>query len=131
MTKKNIFKRATYAIKYGALGAIGGTLVMATAVPVLGLAAHGLGYASEDVRNNYSLKNRFETAYCFDTPENHKYYYSTPIFNGYTASDQQSKEYYMASPYATYGATAAGTIAGAILLGGAGIALAKRKEKER
>ena len=33
--------------------------------------------------------------------------------------------------HATYGATAGAGLAGAIILGGAGIAMAKRKEKQR
>lgn len=131
MVKKNIFKRATSAVKYGTIGAIGGALTTTVAISVLGAAAHMLGYISEDRRDNYSLKNRFETAYCLDTPENHKYYYATPIINGYEYGDLESKEYYLASPYATYGTTAAGAVAGAILLGGAGIVLAKRKENSR
>lgn len=131
MVKKNIFKRATSAVKYGTIGAIGGALVTTVAISVLGVAAHGLGYIGDEERNNYSLKNRFETAYCLNTPENHKYYYATPIINGYEHEEMESKEYYLASPYATYGTTAAGAVAGAILLGGAGIVLAKRKEKTR
>ena len=131
MKAKNVFRRAAYAIKYGTMGAIGGTLVTTAAISVLGVAAHSVGYISEERCDNYSLKNRFETAYCFNTPEKHKYYYSTPIINGYEYSELESKEYYLASPYATYGTTAAGTITGAVLLGGAGIVLAKRKENER
>lgn len=131
MVKKNTFKRAAYAVKYGTIGAIGGALATTVAISIFGVVAHGLGYIGEDTRSNYSLKSRFETAYCLDTPENHKYYYATPIINGYAYGDMETKEYYLASPYATYGTTAAGAIAGAILLGGAGIVLAKRKENTR
>ena len=131
MTHKNLFRRAKHAIKYGTVGAVGGTLLATVAIPAMGLVAHGMGYLGDDSLDNYSIKNRFETAYCFDTPESHRYYYQTPIINGYEHGDKQTKEPYLASPYATYGATAAAGIAGAVLMGGAGIVLAKRKENER
>ena len=56
--------RITSATKYGALGA--GCLGLGTAllVPVLGVLAHiGGGTLTDASLQNYSLKNRFETAY--------------------------------------------------------------------
>ncbi len=134
MNKKDIkknFKRASSAVKYGTLGALGGTLATAIIIPIMGLAAHGVKYLGDEKLENYSLKNRFETAYHFDTPSEHKYYYSTPVISGYEAEGAREYEYYLASPYATYGAMALGGIAGAIAMGGAGIVLAKRRENER
>lgn len=130
MTMKDLFRRATYAVKYGTIGAISGTLVATITIPTLGLVAHGAQYLGEAyIHGDYSLKNRFETAYSFKTPDAHKYYHYTPYMNGYSQDSERTR--YLASPYATYGTTAAAGIAGAILLGGAGIALAKRKENER
>ena len=130
MTVKEKFTRGLHAVKYGTIGAISGALLMGgVIIPVGGLVAHGAKYAGEETLAGYSLRNRFETAYSFNTPESHKYYYSTPIVNGY--AQETCKEEYFASPYATYGATAGAGLAGAILLGGAGIVMAKRKEKQR
>ena len=134
MNKKDIktnFKRASSAVKYGTLGALGGTLATAIIIPIMGLAAHGIKYFGDEDLDGYSLKNRFETAYCFDTPEKNKYYYSTPIEYGYALDYDTTREYYLASPYATYGAMALGGLTGAIALGGAGVVLAKRRENER
>lgn len=132
MNKKDIktnFKRASSAVKYGTLGALGGTLATAIIIPIMGLAAHGIKYFGDEDLDGYSLKNRFETAYCFDTPKAHKYYYSVPTNGGAGADFKLQK--YMASPYLTYGTMALGGIAGAIALGGAGVVLAKSRENER
>ena len=126
MNSKDIrkcFKRATSAVKHGTLGALGGVLVTSVAIPVMGLAAHGVKYMSDEQLSGYSLKNRFETAYCFDTPQEHKYYYSTPIVNGYSQGEYKTKEKYLASPYATYGTMALSGLAGAVLLGGGRVLL--------
>ncbi len=134
MNKKDIkknFKRASSAVKYGTLGALGGTLATAIIIPIMGLAAHGVKYLGDEKLENYSLKNRFETAYSFNTPKEHKYYYSTPVINGYEKDHETTREYYLASPYATYSVMALGGLTGAIALGGAGIILAKRRENER
>ena len=134
MNKENMkkkFNRAASAIKHGAQGALAGVLTTATIIPIMGLAAHGLKYLGDEKLENYSLKNRFETAYHFDTPSEHKYYYSTPVISGYEAEGAREYEYYLASPYATYGAMALGGIASAIAMGGAGLAMAKRRENER
>ena len=130
MKAKNIFRRATYGLKYGTLGAVSGTLAASIVIPVLGLAVHGIRYlGDENLGNDYSLKHRFETAYCFDTPDEHKYYHTTPIYNGY--SGDTVRESYAASPYATYGTTAFFAASAALMGAGAGIAMAKEKEKQR
>lgn len=124
MTVAKKFENAINIVKNGVIGAVQGTLIAAAVIPALGVAAHVAGYASEDTRTNYSLKNRFETAYCFDTPDAHKYYNVTPVVNGYSA-DEQIKERYMASPYTTYGTMAVAGMIGAIAMAGA----ANRKER--
>lgn len=130
MTMKKKFVRGLHAIKYGTIGAISSAMLMGgIIIPAGGLVAHGAKSISDENLTNYSLSNRFETAYSFNTPESHKYYYSTPVVNGY--NQETRKERYLASPYTTYGATIGAGLAGAILLGGAGIAMAKRKEQQK
>ena len=130
MKTRNKFRRAAYGLKYGTLGAVSGALAASIVIPILGLAVHGVRYlGDENLGNDYSLKHRFETAYCFDTPNEHKYYHTTPIYNGY--SGETVLESYAASPYATYGATAFLAASAAFAGAGAGIAMAKEKEKQR
>lgn len=130
MTLKKNFVRGLHAIKYGAIGALTGTMLMGgIIIPAGGLVAHGIKYLGDEKLDNYSLSNRFESAYSFNTPESDKYYYLTPIINGYT--QETVKEKYLASPYATYGSMAGAGLAGAILMGGAGIVIAKRKEHQK
>lgn len=130
MSKRNMFKRAASTVKYGTLGALGGALTTTVVISLLGLGVHGIKYLGDErLDSDYSLKNRFETAFCFDTPKEHKYYYSSKIVNGYEQDCELER--YAASPYLTYGAITAGGIAGAIALGGAGLVLAKRRENER
>ena len=120
--------RITSATKYGALGA--GCLGLGTAllVPVLGVLAHiGGGTLTDASLHNYSLKNRFETAYSFNTPEEHKsYYYTMDAFY----PDEYHKTYYLASPYATYGVIALGGLAGLLLGGRIGLNEARSREEE-
>lgn len=131
MTIKKNFNRAVQTIKWGSIGAIASTVIMAAVIPAGGLLAHGARkFLSDDyVHPDYSLKNRFETAYSFKTPDSHKYYHSTPVINGYSQETIQEK--YLASPYATYGALCIYGLAGAIFFGAAGLAAAKRKENQR
>ena len=133
MTLKEKFNSAIQTIKWASFGAMAGTIVMATVIPAGGLFAHGARqFLSDDnLHNDYSLKNRFETAYSFKTPDAHKYYHVTPTINGY--SQETVKEKYIASPYTTYGAMAAAALAGATFFGaaGAGLAVAERKERQR
>lgn len=133
MNKENMkkkFKRAASAVKYGTVGALGGMLGTTAAIALMGLSVHGIKYLGDErLDGTYSLSNRFETAFCFDTPKEHKYYYSTPIVNGY--EQDCMLERYFASPYLTYGTIGLAATAGAIAFGGAGIVLAKRRENER
>ena len=131
MTIKTKFNRAIHAVKYGTIGAVAGTILMGgIIIPAGGLIVHGTKYLGDQrLHSDYSLSNRFETAYSFKTPESKKYYHTDPVINGYT--QDTVKEKYFASPYATYGATGAAGIAGAILLGGASLAIAKRKENQK
>ena len=85
-------------LKVGTIGGLVSAASMALIIPILGLAVHGVKYFGDDSLKNYSLKNRFETAYSFKTPENHKYFYSVPTNGGAPV-----KEPYCASPYGTYG----------------------------
>lgn len=80
--------------------------------PAMGLAAHLFSgtnftdYQGLDTQtgSDYSLSHRFETAFSFNTPEEHKYYHATSGYwdatNGFDA--ETSKERYLASPWATY-----------------------------
>ncbi len=125
MSKKNLFGCATDALKEGVKGALSGVIATVVVVPIMGLVAHGVKYMSDERLDGYSLRNRFETAYCFNTPNEHKYYYSTPVIFGYEAEGDTVRESYLASPYATYGIIGLGGVAGA------GLALAGRRKKER
>lgn len=98
-------------------------------VPMLGLVAHGvMGLASSNYEINmhadwnvptddsYSLKHRFETAYSFNTPENHKTYtYYNPTWHDGMLDHGQGEQvpYWPTSPYVTYGAMLACGLLGA------------------
>lgn len=128
MAMKEKFNRGATMIKNGVTGAVKGAFVVAVAVPTLGLLAHiAPTFGDVNLGNDYSLKNRFETAYSFNTPEQHKYYHATPVVNGYNT--ETTKERYMASPYATYGVIALGAMAGAA--GAVAFAEEKRKQNQR
>lgn len=64
-----------------------------------------------------SLKNRYETAYCLNTPEEHKYYYEVPYHNGHAGELQ--KKYYPA-PKNTYFVIGYSAMVGALLGAGFG-----------
>lgn len=117
---KNKLRCVGYSTGLGALGVVSAGCVAAAILSVMGLAAHGAGYLLNNNLDNYSLKNRFETAYSFKTPETHKYYY----VNG------GDVEKYAMTPYGTYG-----TMGAFMALSGAFGALigrlaAKDKEQE-
>lgn len=113
-------------LKSSAIGGAVSAIGIAVVIPALGLLAHFSKYASDSDVRQYSLKNRSEVAYSFNTPDEHKYYYETPYYNGYAGDSQ--KEYYLASPYATYGTIAAFGLAGA-LFGGMSTAEYIKKKK--
>ena len=78
-------------------------------VPALGVAAHACmgGLSNNYYRFNwptdeeYSLKYRFETAYSFNTPAEHKTY-TTWDYIYRDGQREGHKTPYLASPYATY-----------------------------
>lgn len=128
MTMKEKFNRGAQKIKDSVNGAVTGAFAVAIVIPALGLLAHiAPTFGDVYLEGDYSLKNRFETAYSFNTPEEHKYYHATPVINGYGADT--TKERYLASPFATYGAIALGAMAGAA--GAIAIAEEKRKQNQR
>ena len=122
-------KEAYNILKTSAISGGVSALGMAIAIPVLGLAGHMVKYIGDSSLDNYSLKNRFETAYSFKTPESHKYYYETPIINGYEAPT--SKEPYWASPYATYGLIALAGLGGALVGGKIRAEVIKNENEKR
>lgn len=65
--------------------------------------------------DNYSLVNRFKTAYCFNVPDAYTYYYSAPVIYDYVCEGDTTRERYMASPYITYGLIILGSVTGVIL----------------
>ena len=116
-------------LKVGTIGGLVSAASMALIIPILGLAVHGVKYFGDDSLKNYSLKNRFETAYSFNTPEDHKYYRETPVINGYEVGTR--KEPYLASPYATYGLIALAGLGGALIGGKFSAEVIKNGKEER
>lgn len=106
-----------------------GFLKGALLVPAMGLVAHGvMGLASDNYELNvnadwnwptddsYSLKHRFETAYSFNTPQDHKTYrfYDSTWSDGMLYHGQGKEvPYWPASPYVTYSAMLACGLLGA------------------
>lgn len=117
---KNKLKCVAYSTGLGAFSAVCSATLTAAMLAAMGLVAHGAGYVINWNAREYSLKNRFETAYSFKTPESHKHYY---LNNG------QSTEYIM-TPYGMYGII--GTFAALSAAFGAmtGRLIAKDKEEE-
>ena len=94
---KDAYDIAKEGVKTGFITAVG----VAAAISALGVCAHLLPYVRDQKLDNYSLKNRFETAYSFKTPESNKYFYVTPS-NVAGKNVDAMRERYLASPYATY-----------------------------
>ena len=87
-------------------GFISGTFLGGVIFCVLGLLAHifvGFWTPTEatDKCDEYSLKNRFECAFCFNTPERHKYYYDT-YPDGDSSGAPAGEQRYLAHPAFTY-----------------------------
>ena len=84
-------------------GFIVGTAIGASVIPAAGVLAHfGMMIASDPYvpKGDYSLKNRFECAYCWNVPESHRQYTRMrELPSGWT---QDEKTLYMAHPLATY-----------------------------
>lgn len=96
-------------------GALCGALTALIVVPFMVLLAHIVVLFDSVELYGYSLENRFEVAYCFNVPDTHTYYYSTPVINGYVKDHETTRERYMASPYITYGLIILGSVTGVIL----------------
>ncbi len=106
-----------------------GFLKGALLVPMMGLVAHEvMGFLSNNYELNvnadwnwptdssYSLKHRFETAYSFNTPEDHKTYrFYDSTWEGGMLHHGQGTEvpYWPTSPYVTYAAMLACGLLGA------------------
>jgi len=115
------------SLKIGKIAVIRGVKTAAfsaVAIPILGLGVHVFRYMGNADLSNYSLKNRFETAYSFKTPNSHKHYMLNPKLYMY---DDYEPRPYLASPYATYGAILLFGLAGAA----SGAKSEKRKIKEK
>ena len=96
-------------------------------VPALGVVAHiTMGFFSGNYEPNihadwrlsddYSLKHRFETAYNFNTPEDHKTYkfYEIRCHDGTLEHEYiETVHYWPTSPYITYAAMLACGLLGA------------------
>ena len=92
----------------------------------LGLVAHAfVGFwtptCETETCAEYSLSNRFETAFSFSTPERHKHYYDT-YPDGDSSGAPAGEQRYIAHPIATYGFL--------ILCGVLGALPNKKEEKE-
>lgn len=120
MTIKDKFLDAVNTVKNTVVGATKVGAITFVAFNALGVAAHMTQYCSDAHLYDYSLKNRFKTAYCFDTTEEEKHYEYQMWKNDYREETR-----YNAHPLATYGVLAAG-----VALGACAGAAAARKENE-
>ena len=123
---KDKLRRVLWGTKYGVFGATVSGLATTIAFSLCGLVAHGVRFVSDEHLSNYSLKNRFETAYCINVPESHKYYFSESAFY----SEEPIKKRYMASPYFTYGVIGFAALIGAMSCGRIGVLMAKGYERD-
>lgn len=89
---------------------VNGFIIGAAMVPLMGVGAHIMAQLGDgNVGDDYSLHNRFETAYSFNTPDAHKTYTFVPC-----GEDSALQTFnYMASPWATYPAMLAFGLLGA------------------
>ncbi len=119
MTKTDKFNKAKNIVG----GTVRGALIGAVVIPFMGLLAHaGSGITNtfvNDGSEDYSLKNRFETAYKFDVP--HKKSHYDVLYQDSAWNPEIATERYLAHPAATYPAHLVFALLG-------GIAGAKRKE---
>ena len=93
VSTNNKLKRVAYSAGMCIFSGVCSGVLTAAMLAAMGLVAHGTGYVINRNISDYSLKHRFETAYNFNAPESHKYYY----VNGGTA------EKYAMTPYGMYG----------------------------
>lgn len=124
MSIKDKFQNGINTVKHTTLGAVTTGVIVCTGINVLGVAGHVATplMAEAHFGNDYSLKNRFKTAYCFDTPKEEKYY----EYEMWRA-DYPETTRYIAHPIATYGVIAIGTLLGAA----AGAATARDENEQR
>ncbi|MBD5391433.1 hypothetical protein HDR66_01350 [bacterium] len=100
-------------IRLGFIGGLVGTIGAAGLVSMGGLVAHGVGFVDDRDLDDYSLRHRFESAYCVDVPESHKYY-TASYYDQVKGETVTKQERYLASPWFTYPAIAAyGALLGA------------------
>lgn len=85
-----------------------GFILGAAIVPALGVAAHLMRAAGDNanVGDDYSLKHRFETAYCFNTPDKHKEYTIYPL-DAHWNQGEPTTDKYMANPWVMWSLTLA------------------------
>ena len=120
VSTNNKLKRVAYSAGMGIFSGVCSGVLTAAMLAAMGLVAHGTGYVINRNISDYSLKHRFETAYNFNAPESHKYYY----VNGGTA------EKYAMTPYGMYGIIGAFAGISALLGTMTGNMIAKDKEQE-
>lgn len=80
----------------------------AAIVPFMLGTVHGFTYTFEQdyLTDDYSFKNRLESAYCINVSESHKYYTKRLLPKGMAPNDaKRYKEIYMTNPWLTYPAT--------------------------
>lgn len=111
---KEFNKECTRKFKLCVIGTLCGALATAVIISVIGLAVHGIKYLGGDSLYMYSLDNRFEATFSFKTPEERKFYYSTPNKYGCSCDHETVREWYSASPYVTYTMILLGGFTGAI-----------------
>lgn len=123
MSIKDKFQNGINTVKHTALGAVTTGVITCAGISALGVAGHVATplMAEAHFGNDYSLKNRFKTAYCFDTTEEEKHY------DYLTWHSEYETARYVAHPIATYGVIAIGTLLGAA----AGAATARDENEQR
>lgn len=123
MNTKEKFLNGVNTVKHTVLGAATLGTVTCAGISALGVAGHVATplLAEAHLGNDYSLKNRFKTAYCFDATEEEKHYDYITWYGEYETAR------YVAHPIATYGVIAMGALLGAA----AGAANAREENEER
>ena len=107
--------------RLGAIGFVVGAAGMTGLLSLGGLVVHGFGYLDDaTLGDDYSLRHRFESAYCINVPESHKYY-TTYYYDGTNDEKVSKQERYMVSPWFTYPVIVGyGALSAAILGAGVG-----------
>lgn len=103
----------------------------AAILPFMLGTAHGITYTLEQdyLTDDYSFKNRLESAYSINVPESHKYYTKRLLPKGLAPNNKATtKEIYIANPWLTYPATIFLGLASMAMGNVAAIADEKRKK---